>query len=436
MAKSGCMASQYMRPTAKQLGEEERHVFVSGAGGFIGGHITKRLLTWGFYVHGTVRNVKNARERYDWLFQYEVKPDQLQLFPADLYNYESDWRAGVKGCQYAIHTLNLMPETLKPDGSMNTTDDDFIKPASHAMTKILDACRAEKVRRVIYLSTIGAMNWELWDKDCAPKNDVIISTGDDWTPLDHGKYVPSYIKAKTFCERQFWDYVAKYEKPFEAVTCHPTLVIGPVLHARANGSLRVVSGILTGEFPFQFDLHWSLTDVRDIAAGLHLALFAPKADGQRHLFSGEGMWMKDLAALMYDKYASRGYPVTKKVGPSWIPRTAALWDPVVRDFVCSILDKVRFVDQTPSRHNINLIYTPAYYTIIDSCDALIEYGLVPPPSPMKQLVISTAMSAVKYGSLAFGVHYLNKKGYLEGVKDTAKGVAEQVKDQISGLLTE
>jgi nucleoside-diphosphate-sugar epimerase len=424
------MASQYMQPTARQHAEEDRHVFVSGAGGFIGGHITKRLLTWGFTVHGTVRNVKDAKKRYDWLYAFETKPDQLQLFPADLYNFESDWRAGVKGCQFAIHTLNLMPETNKPDGTENTTDDDFIIPAKHAMEKILDACRAEKVQRVIYLSTIGAMNWELWDKDCAPKNDVIISTGDDWTPLTHDKYVPSYIKAKTVCERQFWDYVDKYEKPFEAVTCHPTLVIGPVLHARANGSLRVISAILTGEFPFQFDIHWSLTDVRDIAAGLHLALLAPKADGQRHLFSGEGMWQKDLAALIHDKYAHRGFMVNKAVGPSWIPRTVALWDHVVRDFVVSILEKVRFVDQTPSRKNIGLIYTPAYYTIIDSCEALIEHELVAQPSPMARMFVTTAFSAMKYGAMAFGVHYLNKKGYLDGVKGTVGDATEELKKQL------
>ncbi|ETO06739.1 hypothetical protein RFI_30651, partial [Reticulomyxa filosa] len=159
---------------------EDDLVFVSGISGFIGGHIVKRLLQQGYRVRGSVRKANKAS--YSYLFD-QCQEGQLELIECDLTS-DKNWKEGIKGCTYVVHTANPMPDTRDDQNKQPSGEEGFVKPAKEGMLRVLKAVlEAKTVKRVVYLSSIGAMNWELWDRR-NENNGVVFSTGKDWTPTD------------------------------------------------------------------------------------------------------------------------------------------------------------------------------------------------------------------------------------------------------------
>ncbi len=79
-------------------------VLVTGAGGFIGSHLTEYLAASGFEVRAFVRY--NSNNRWGWLDTLPIKRD-IEVITGDIRDYDSVYNA-VKGCKVVFHLAALI----------------------------------------------------------------------------------------------------------------------------------------------------------------------------------------------------------------------------------------------------------------------------------------------------------------------------------------
>ena len=170
-------------------------VTITGVSGYIGSHTCLSFLQDGGYrVRGTVRDSKNEakieplRQAFGDLF------DSLELVNADLLNAESIMNA-VNGSDYVVHTASPFMLTFE-------SVDDAVKPAVEGTTAILEACKANKVKRLVITSSVAAV-YNVADED-VPEGDLYDES--NWSDLNCAAGKTAYIKSKIMAERAAWDF--------------------------------------------------------------------------------------------------------------------------------------------------------------------------------------------------------------------------------------
>ncbi|KAF4388660.1 hypothetical protein G4B88_018937 [Cannabis sativa] len=87
-------------------------VCVTGAGGFIASSLIKLLLSNDYIVHGTVRQLNDAK--YAHLNKLDKASENLKLFKADLLDYGSLVSA-IHGCSGVFHVASPVPPASVPN---------------------------------------------------------------------------------------------------------------------------------------------------------------------------------------------------------------------------------------------------------------------------------------------------------------------------------
>ena len=121
-------------------------VLVTGAGGFIGSHLTEELVKLGYFVRAMVHY--NALNHWGWLESLSKGiMDNVEVFPADIRDPFVVQRS-VHGCSKVYHLAALIPVPYS-----------YLAPASYIETNvsgtlnILQACISEGVDRLVHTST-------------------------------------------------------------------------------------------------------------------------------------------------------------------------------------------------------------------------------------------------------------------------------------------
>merc|ERR1719203_1439408 len=112
-----------------ELKEKEDIVLVTGASGYIAGHIIKQLLENGYNVRGTVRSLKNHETKYKHLYdlQNEKQSNKLELVEADLCS-DDKWDSVISGCSYIMSVASPVPRAAGT-GQGKTSPDKFVETA-------------------------------------------------------------------------------------------------------------------------------------------------------------------------------------------------------------------------------------------------------------------------------------------------------------------
>ncbi|QFU90978.1 NAD-dependent epimerase/dehydratase family protein [Amycolatopsis sp. YIM 10] len=322
-------------------------VVVTGASGFIAGHVIAELRSHGYRVRGTARRPVDGLD---------------DVVRADL-SRDDGWAAAVEGCDYVLHVASPFPsETPK-------SEDELIRPAVDGTLRVLRAAADAKVKRVVLTSSIAAVS--------SGHREETVRTEADWSIVDRS---PIYAKSKTLAERAAWDFAR--ESGMDLVVVNPGMVLGPLRSPTAGTSVQVVRRLLARDVPASPKMGFALADVRDVATAHRLALETPSAAGNRYILAGEHLWMTDIAAVLAGEFNSLGYRVPTGSMPTWLLRLMARFDSSIRpalDFV----DRRELVSADKAHRELGWTMRPIRDTILDTAHSLIKLGLAPNPSKKK-----------------------------------------------------
>lgn len=296
-------------------GHSDETVLVTGASGFIAMHCILQLLAAGWRVRGTLRTPSRAGKIRETLARHVDPGDRLEFATADL-SRDEGWEEAARGCTYVLHVASPFPREVPKH------EDDLIVPARDGALRVLRAAAAAGVRRVVMTSSLAAVVYG-HVRDGSRTFDE-----EDWS-ISEG--IGAYEKSKTIAERAAWDFARSPEaKGLELVVINPGLVLGPILDEDYGTSGEAVRKLMRREFPGCPNLGWAPVDVRDVAAAHLAAMTTPEAAGKRFCCAIEHAWMADIARILDEHFAARGYRIPRRRLPDWLVRTVAIFDKTTR----------------------------------------------------------------------------------------------------------
>jgi bifunctional dihydroflavonol 4-reductase/flavanone 4-reductase len=267
-------------------------VAVTGAAGFIGGHVVLRLLESGYRVRACVRNVDDDARVGFLKAMNPYASGRLTLHPADL-DQPGCFDDIFRGADGVLHVSHV-----------STYDDpDYVRRTCDHIIASVES--SGSVRRVIVTSSLAAIISEadiaelarrpIVDEDREP---------DESNPKRSPERGQGYSMGKVIAQHAFAD-AAALSGGWEAITVCPADNVGPILsvHHKDGGPWqhlieRMLEGrceIFQGTGPYR---PWMTVDVRDDAA-CHVGLLASDkvANGERYLaWSTETRNYEDICA--------------------------------------------------------------------------------------------------------------------------------------------
>jgi uncharacterized protein YbjT (DUF2867 family) len=153
-----------------------KRILVIGASGFVGGYLTRQLLSEGY----TVRCLARTPEKLKGLSDLGC-----EIVKGDFTNYDSVQRAleSMDAVYVSVHTLApQQKETAKLD---------FMDIEMNAMQNIAEGCRTHNVRRLIYVTSLGisAEAKDAWTSGRWKIQQYLMNSGLDVTVIQPGMIV-------------------------------------------------------------------------------------------------------------------------------------------------------------------------------------------------------------------------------------------------------
>jgi NAD dependent epimerase/dehydratase len=119
-------------------------LLITGAGGFIGSHLTETAIAAGYQVRAFVHY--NSKSSWGWLDALKLK-NQIQIIPGDIRDFDSV-RNAVKGCESILHLAALIGIPYSYVSPMA-----YIKTNIEGTYNILEAARDNDIKNIVITST-------------------------------------------------------------------------------------------------------------------------------------------------------------------------------------------------------------------------------------------------------------------------------------------
>lgn len=358
-----------MRQNNGNMNESNTTVLVTGATGFIAQHCVVLLLNAGYRVRGTARSATRESKLKATLAPHladgAAALDRFDIVPADL-TADAGWAEAVAGCRYVLHVASPLPRTPPKH------EDELIVPARDGALRVLKAAADAGVKRVVMTSSVAAV---LYGRDRSRTFDE-----SDWSDINADS-IGAYEKSKTIAERAAWDFVASLdaEHPLELATINPGLVLGPILDEDYGTSGEVVKKLFDRDFPACPDLNWAVVDVRDVAAAHIAAMTEPAAAGERFICAVENHSILDIARILDQHFADRGFRIPTGKLPDFVMRLVAVFDRTAR-LGLNDLGVKQNVDNAKIRKVLDWEPLDLEEMVVAMGESFIKYGVVTPPS--------------------------------------------------------
>ncbi|WP_345800211.1 NAD-dependent epimerase/dehydratase family protein [Microbacterium sp. AZCO] len=331
----------------------ELPVLVTGATGFVAGHVIAELLRAGHDVRATVRDP--ARAELGYLRAIAAETDRRFDVVGATLDADDGWAAAVDGVDAVLHVASPAPK------SRPRNPQDVIRPAVEGTRRVVGAAAAAGVRRVVLTSSTSAV---VGGHD---RRDGRVRTEDDWS--DVGRCDP-YDSSKTLAEREAWRLAE--ESGLDLVAVCPGLILGPLQRRGTNVSMDVLDQLLSRSVPALPRIGFAIVDVRDVAVAHRLALERPEASG-RYILSAESAWLVELARILDAAFRARGYRVPLAQLPSWVIRAGSPLNPSLK-LALPLLDQPVLVSSARVQDELGWTTRALPETVVDAGESLVEFG--------------------------------------------------------------
>ncbi|PWG00424.1 NAD-dependent epimerase/dehydratase family protein [Levilactobacillus bambusae] len=337
-------------------------VLVTGGNGFLGLNILAELLTQGFEVRSTLRNLDKQGGVVETLQQSHVPNlDRLSFAQADL-SKDAGWDEAMQGITYVLSVAS--PVFMNADHPA-----EMERAAKDGTLWILKAADNAHVKRVVMTANFGAVGFSNFDHHS-------ITDEADWTNPDEPGLSP-YEKSKLLAEQAAWHYIQQSPSNMELTTVNPVAILGPALDHHVSGSFGVVKGVVDGSSKRTVNLELNLVDVRDVA-DLHVrAMTNPKAAGERFIASADGkISLPEIGRLVQQKRPALANQVATKILPNWLISLAAPFNERAKEGRL-LLRMNRNVSNQKAKRLLG--WQPQHDNaeiVLDTVDAMVANGMV------------------------------------------------------------
>ncbi|MEO0394092.1 MAG: hopanoid-associated sugar epimerase [Pseudomonadota bacterium] len=241
-------------------------LLVTGASGFVGAAVAKRLEAEGQSVRLMVR-VTSPRDNLAEL--------KSEVVTGDLTDADS-LRAALQGCTGLFHVAADYRLWAKDPSSLYRVNVDGTEAIMRAA---LDA----GVQRVVYTSSVATLG-----------NPGDGRPGDEETPVTLDDMTGDYKRSKFLGEQVVWRMVAEDGLP--AVIVNPSTPIGPG-DIKPTPTGQMVLDAAAGNMPAYVDTGLNIAHVDDVAMG-HWLAFKQGQVGRHYVLGGTDMALGDIFALI------------------------------------------------------------------------------------------------------------------------------------------
>ncbi|EAD4658701.1 aldehyde reductase [Listeria monocytogenes] len=340
----------------------KNNVLVTGGTGFLGMHIIFQLLQQGYQVKTTVRSLK-SKEKVIEILQNNGITDftHLSFVELDL-SKDEGWKEAMLDCEYVLSVAS--PVFF---GKFKN-EEELISPAIEGITRILQAAKEAKVKRVVMTSNFGAIGFSNADKNS-------ITTEAYWTD-ELAKGLSVYEKSKLIAEKEAWKFMEN-ETELEFATINPVAIFGPSQSNHVSGSFDLLKNLLNGSMKRVINIPLNVVDARDVA-DLHIrAMITPEANGERFIASADGeISMADIAHLLQRERPELVDKMPKKTLPNAAIRAAALFSKHAKEGELMI-NMNRQISNSKARDVLGWKpISTKEEAVLAAVDSLAKYGLL------------------------------------------------------------
>jgi dihydroflavonol-4-reductase len=235
--------------------------FVTGATGFVGSHVARVLADQGADLRLLVRSTSNPKN---------IEGVQADRVVGDLRDAACLEKA-ISGCDTVFH--------VAADYRLWIRDpDQMYRSNVEGTLAILEAARKNRVRRVVYTSSVATMGFS---RDGTP--------ADENSPVSLDHMIGHYKRSKFMAEQAA---IEAGKSGMDVVIVNPTTPVGE-RDLKPTPTGRILVDFLKRKFPAYVDTGLNLVDVTECAHG-HVAALEKGRSGERYILGGENLTLKQI----------------------------------------------------------------------------------------------------------------------------------------------
>lgn len=236
-------------------------VLLTGASGFVGNAVLRRLQAENLEIRLLLRKPSSVLER-----------DDVELCYGDLLEPAS-LEAAVQGCQAVFHVAADYRLWVPDPAAMMRANVD-------GTVALMEAALAAGVERIVYTSSVAVLGFY---GDGRPSDEAAPSSLDDM--------IGSYKRSKFLAEEAVRQIQQRHQAPI--VIVNPSTPVGPG-DVKPTPTGRMVRDAALGRMPAYVDTGLNIVHVDDVAEG-HWLAFQHGRPGERYILGGDNL---SLAAIL------------------------------------------------------------------------------------------------------------------------------------------
>lgn len=327
---------------------QSKKVLVTGATGFLGGWLVRRLLDEGLEV----RIIKRHSSSLD-----EIEGLPLDIVPGDVTD-EASLLEACRGVDSVFHLAGLIAYTRTQRAAME-------KVNVAGTANVLSACKANNVRRLLHLSSVVAVGASFDGKTPLTEE----------SPYNISHLNLGYFETKRAAEELVRGAVSRGE--VDSVMINPSTIYGRA--DAKKGSRKTQVKVANGKFPFYPPGGVNIVAVEDVVDGI-IAGWKRGRSGERYIMAGENLLLKEAFELIADAAGVK----PPSIG---LPRPAVFGIGKVGDFLEAVGKKgplntenawtavlYHWFDSMKAQRELGVNFKPSRYAIEQSVGWMKENG--------------------------------------------------------------